>query len=168
MIFDLSNTFVKRIIFVFTLFFLGLTNCFSQSSFDNPVKLVDFLGQEKFDEILSSNPSYLTFLDVKCTSLYTVLDLPSEKTQSMTVLNEIEKRIWDTNVKTGDEILNKVKNLISTNQFIQELQSPNFNILEYTFAQDRSTDKYYVLGNSGKVIVIHSVNYITELANAKL
>ena len=168
MIFDLSSQIGRRFIFALSIVLLGVTNSFSQSSIENPIKLMEFLGQEKFDELLNSNPSYITFLDVKCSNLFAITELSPEKAQAYTTLNEIEKHIWEPNLKVGEGVHRKITVSISPSQFLIELASSNFNILEYSFNQDRQENTYYVLGNTGKIIMIRPVSFITEVANSRL
>lgn len=168
MIFDLSSQIVRRFTIAFTIVLLGMTNAFSQSSIENPNKLMDFLGQEKFNELINSNPSYISFLDVKCSSLFAITELSSEKSQVYLTLNEIEKYIWEPNTKVGEGVHRKIAVIISPSQFLIELTSPDFNILEYSFKQDSQENKYYVLGNTGKVILIRPVSFITKVANSRL
>lgn len=165
---DFTNQIVKRFTFAFAIIILGMSNSLSQSSIENPNKLVDFLGQEKFSDILNSNPSYLTFLDVKCSELIIVNELSAEKTSSFVQINEIKRTSWEQGLKAGDEVKRQVTVSVSPSQFLLDMESPNFNVLEYSFEQGRSNDKHFVLGSTGKVIIVRSIDFITEIANSRL
>lgn len=136
-----------------------VTNAIGQT-LNNQQKLVEYLGQERFDELQTSNPSYLQFLDIKCSKGFDVIELASEKTQNMPVLNDIEK--IDPNQK-----FHKTPNTISASDFVQLFENGSLNFLMYQLQGDRYEMRYYVLGNTGKVLMIYPTDYISQLVNNK-
>ena len=145
---------------IYCLFALVVTtNAFSQT-IENQQKIVDYLGQEKFDELLSANPSYLKFLDVKCSNGFDIIEMAPEKSQNFSVLTEIEK--IDPNQKYS-----KTPNTISADEFVQLFENGNLNFLMYQLQGHKTQMTYFVLGNTGKVLMVYPTDYITQLVNQK-
>lgn len=146
--------------FIYCLFALVLsTGAFGQS-LQNQQKIVDYLGQEKFDQIQSSNPSYLTFLDVKCSDGFDIIEMVPEKTQNFTVLNEIV--VIDPNNK-----ITKTPTTVSADDFVQMFENGSLNFLMYQLQGHKTQMTYYVLGNTGKVLMVFPTDYITQRVNQK-
>lgn len=120
--------------------------------------LIEYLGQEKFDQMSNVNPSYLEFLDAKCEHGYEITAMGAEKTAGFTVLNQIEVR---------DPNKNSSPTTISVAEFIALDQQDELNILMYQITSDRSAMTYYVLGTTGKVLMLYPAEYIAEKQNSK-
>lgn len=131
---------------------------FGQSTtLDNPDKVEQLLGEEKFNELLTSNPSYLVFLDTRCSSGYKIVDMTKEKAADFQLIQKIKKHA------TVDSELEAV----TADEFVQYASDPNFNFLQYSFQFDRTEMTYYKLGSTGKVLMIFPVGYINQLIKSK-
>ncbi len=128
---------------------------FSQN-YSNESYLVEYLGQAKFDQLSQSGSQYLSFLDARCSYGYEVMDYVDEKMNDFEVLNEFPKK-----TQTKD-VIN-----VSPGDFLAEIESGNFNFIMYLLNWDRSEITYYVIGNTGKVLMIYPVDHINEKVNAK-
>lgn len=131
----------------------------------NQDKVAEFLGDERFNDLLTSNPSYLTFLDTKCSYGYKIVEMGSEKTEGMTVLNSITYEEWVASSKSEEQILYTSETILTPEEFVENATSPEFNILKYHFNSDRKQIVYYVLGTTGKVIILYPVAYIAKQSN---
>lgn len=131
----------------------------------NQDKISDFLGNDRFNDLLSSNPSYLTFLDARCSNGYKIIDMPLEKTTGMTVLNSIVYEEWLISEKSEEEIRQTSEIELTPEEFVENSASPEFNILKYHFNFDKKEMVYYVLGATGKVIMIYPIEFINQKAN---
>lgn len=118
--------------------------------------ILEFLGQEEYDRIQSHNVGYLRFLDVRCSDGWQVIENNDGKFDSY-------EKIQTLSYTTPD----KVEFTISAQDVVSEINSGTFNLIKYNLNWDRSKTMYYVLGNTGKVLVIHPTEYINKIYNSK-
>lgn len=130
----------------------------AQIAYQNESNIIEYLGQEDYDQLIQSNPSYLEFLDAKCTHGFAIESMESEKTSGFTVLNEIP--LIDPNNK-----ITKTPPVLTANEFVEMFQDGTVNMLLCNLRADRSKMTYYVLGNTGKVLLIYPVEYINQKVN---
>lgn len=152
---------------VLLVIFIGVNGTsFSQTDpLENQAKVAEYLGDSRFNELLQSNPSYLTFLDTRCSEGYKLIDMPAEKTAGMTVLNSITYEEWVVPEKSQEQVVSTTELTLTPEEFVQEALDPEFNFLKYHFKYDQKEMTYFVLGATGKAIIIYPVEYINKQAN---
>lgn len=82
--------------------------------------------------------------------------MPKEKTVGFEMLKKIAKLTGN-----GTDIEG-----ITPEQFIADSETEEFNFLMYQFEFDRSEITYYILGKTGKVLMIQPVERINDIVNA--
>lgn len=127
-------------------------------------QLIEYLGQEDYNEFTQSNPSYLAFLDARYDG-YMIMDYVEEKMGEFETIEIIYKSEWVSVEENGKIYIERVKSKITPEEFLAEMGSQEFNFLEYSFKFDRSIFTYHVLGTTGKVIMIYPVEKINEIVN---
>jgi hypothetical protein len=147
---------VRSKMFALFLFIAVSVPSFGQNSYASESQLIEVLGQSKFDQLQQANPNYLKFLDARCTHGYVIMEMPKEKTEGFTMIKKIAKLTGN-----GTEVIG-----VTPEQFVLDATSPNFNFLMYKFDFDRSENTYYILGRTGKVLLILPVERINEIVNA--
>ena len=137
--------------------FLVSTISFAQN-YSNESYLIEYLGQSRFDQLSASNSQYLNFLDARCSFGFDVIDYfdEEEKMVDFVTLNEFPKKTETKNV------LN-----VSAADFLSEIESGNFNFIMYLLQWDRKSITYYIIGDTGKILLIYPVNYINDKVNSK-
>ncbi|UKN01502.1 hypothetical protein K6119_17395 [Paracrocinitomix mangrovi] len=140
-----------------TLVFLTLWNVNAQT-LNNEQFIVEYLGQTHFSELQNSNPSYLKFLDVRCSDGFKILDFVDEKMSDFSVINEIRV------ITDGDK---SQKQMVTAQQLVDDYADGSFNFIKYQLQYDRSEITYYVLGSTGKVIMIYPTEYINKIQAEK-
>ena len=128
-------------------------------------KIIDFLGQSRFNQLQSNNSAYLKFLDIKCQYGYEIQTLPTEKLTDKEVLEAATfKKFCDKQADSScdnDYLLGKS----SASEIISLIDAGNFNFLIYQFDSDPVKDKIYVLDSTGKVLIVKSAKYLADLVN---
>jgi hypothetical protein len=105
----------------------------------------DFLGSPRYENSLANNPGMIDYLKIKSKEGYHIDTIPSEKITSYESLPPVFY----------------MKNEISVNQFITDVNSPDFNFLKYSFPTiDKG--KYVLNTNDNTIITIHSNQYINR------
>lgn len=125
----------------------------TQLSLNNESKIIELLGQEKFDQMVSINPGYLKYLDARCEA-FTIIDFSEEKFGYLKPLQTLVKRN-PSNKSEGNLS-------VSPAEMVQEYNDGNFNILLYDFYYDKSEYTYYRIGDTGKIIMIYPVDQIIK------
>lgn len=141
-------------VFFALLFVLSAQVAISQT-YQNESKLIEYLGQEKFDQLKANGSGYLKFLDARQSHGFAIMDYDAEKMSDFTVLNSVNK------MNPNDKSVSQV----SVDTFLSEINSGTINYLLYKFEWDQNSYTYYRLGSSGKVLVIYPNDYITEMMN---
>lgn len=143
---------------------LAMATSFSQS-LENEAKIIEFLGQERYNQILESNPNYLKFLDVRCSFGFKIIDYVDEKMGNMTVIDYVAYRVDQGNGKDTTGLCKKGvgKDFDTPEEFLNHYNEGTLNILKYYIQYDRFEINYYVLGTTGKVLVVYPVDYINKL-----
>ena len=119
-------------------------NLFSQTT-ENKVK--DFLGDARFSEYQNTNPGLIEYLKVKVDEGYMVSESVNEKKSSY---QEIDHVFYN-------------KTQISIEDFIEALESEEFNILHYSFPnQDSNTTRHYLLGESNILLTVYANSVINR------
>lgn len=120
---------------------------------EKQLQIEEFLGQPKFNELLSTNPSYLTFLDTRCSAGYKIVEMTKEKSGSFQLIEKIQK----------NSTMDSPVEAVTAAEFVQAANDPSFNFLQYSFQFDRTEMTYYKLGSTGKVLMIFPVRYINQI-----
>jgi hypothetical protein len=84
------------------------------------------------------------------------MELAGEKTAGCDTINEVQ-------VSNPD----KTTSTVSVIDFIQMYEASSLNILQVQLAYSQSSYTYYRLGNTGKVLILHSSESITKSLNNK-
>ena len=135
------------------LLLIGSAFSFSQN-LHNQDMVLDYLGQDRFDHFQQSNPNYLVYLDVKFSKGYSIINRSDAKLVDEKFLSSIDYKPSD-----GD------KTALSADVFIQMYNQGTLNFLRVILPYDQKKDTYYVLGKTGKVLVLHSANSIVSATN---
>lgn len=154
---------MKNVVLIFCFSFLTQIG-FSQS-FNHQDYLIEFLGQERFDRILASNPHYLSYLDVRCSEGFMIMDYVNEKMESMNipVINEFIKKTKQNGKDIdGTCVDGYKKEVLTPEEFLQHALNGTLNILAFDFDYDKSKVIYYRIGNTGKLIAIYPAEYIAK------
>ena len=140
---------MKNLIVAMSFFWLGLNGAFSQNN-GNHSKVIAYLGNERFQELTSTNPGLIDFLDAKAEYGYEIIDVIAGKEESFTRIEKVQihSKVVGENV--------------TVDQFMNDLASGDFNFLLYVFPTAADADLYFTLGDTGKAIVIHSVSYVNS------
>ena len=154
----------KVFLSLFTLLFVA-TGLFAQN-LENESEIKEYLGRFRFEQNQVSNPGYLTFLDARCSSGFKIVELASEKTEGMTVVQNVTYSEWVPSLKEEEKKLNHIDVTITPEEFIENSNTSNFNFLKYHFQFDSKKMSYYVLGNTGMVLMIYPVEYVSSLINS--
>lgn len=131
---------------------VGLTA--TAQPYANETKLIEYLGLNRYNSLVSSSSSYLKFLDARYSYGFEIIEYVQEKMNSFPVLTTVDLTNSD-----------KTKTTVSIETFLDQINTNTINYLMYDLQWDRSKTTYYVLGNTGKVLMIHSVEYINEKVN---
>lgn len=145
-------------------FFIGvnLTSSAQSNPLENQTKVAEYLGDSRFNDLLVSNPSYLEFLDTRCSKGYAIIDMPIEKTEGLDVLTSVSFEDWVPSEKPEETIFSRQIYTQTIEEFIASSSSSEFNFLKYDIKFDRTEVKYYVLGTSGKTLMVYPVEYINK------
>lgn len=142
---------MKSIVFGI-IFFVGLA--VSAQTYTNETKLIEYLGLTRYNSLASNSSSYLKFLDARYSFGFEIIEYVPEKMNSFPVLTTVDMTNSD-----------KIKTTVSIADFLNQINANTINYLMYDLQWDRSKTTYYVLGNTGKVLMIHSVEYINSKVN---
>ena len=93
------------------------------------------------------------------------MDYVDEKMNEYPVLEIIYHSEYAILTSNGKEYTELVKTKVTPEEFLITIESNDFNFLEYQFAFDRKEVVYHVLGNTGKIIMINSVENINRIVN---
>ena len=159
-------SFRKSFLSLFILLFIT-SGSFAQN-LENESSIVEYLGEERYFELTQKNPAYLNFLDARYSHGYSVMDYVDEKMNEFSTLEVIYHSAWATVDLNGKEYLEVVESKVTPAEFLIALESEEFNFLEYRFTFDRTAVTYHVLGNTGKVLMIASVENINNIVNAEI
>ena len=139
---------------ILTLAFLLVTGILSAQDLSHKDQIIEHIGQDRFDRLTQNNSSYLDFMNERCEMGFSLLMLEDEKTEGFEKINEVILMNSD-----------KTETIVSIENFIEMLESGTLNILQVKLAYSQSSFTYYKLGNSGKVLVLNSVDSITKSLN---
>ena len=120
---------------------IAVCACFSAFSQNNHSKIIEAYGEQRFQELLSSNPGMIDILDAYVDRGLKLIDLHDKYTA--------EKQI------TRVQIRSKNNESISVEEFVQLFDSEEFNPLHYSFFPSASV-QVFVLGSTNKVLIIES------------
>lgn len=151
----IKSTFITFFISFISLLFV--TSSLHSQNYSKNDQLLEYLGDEKYENVLLSNPSYLQYLNVRCEEGYHILDYVDEKMSDFQVVIKIPK---------FNTVTQKLE-AVSPEEFLLDLESEDFNFLKYKFQFERTKATYYIIGDSGKVIMIYPVEYISKIINSK-
>ena len=142
---------MKNLLLALALTFVG--TAFTQI-YQHEQKLIEFLGQNRYDNLASKNSKYLDFLDARCAYGYELIEYADEKMNDFQKITSVQL----TNV-------DKTTTVIDCNQLVQSIQNGSFNILRLKLEYDRNSPTYYTLGNTGKVLMLHPTDHINKKMN---
>jgi len=140
---------MKRL-FTILVLALGLNSAFSQS-IQNEQKLIDHLGQERFEKLSQANSPSLTFMDNRVSYGYEILTMETEKLVGM---NQVDTFIF-TNA-------DKSTYTISAAEFINQAEDGSLNILQLKLKYHSSANTFYRIGSTNKVLMLKSVEFISK------
>lgn len=140
---------LHKFLFVSSLTFLiGLTN-YSYSQYSTTDKIVEYIGIDRYIELSEKGSFYLEQLKGRILYGYSLQDYHPDKNENYTVITSIQKRNHDKTYTT-----------LSIDDFLAELNQPNFNILLFKLSYSQNKNTLYQLGDSGHVLVLYSLNHI--------
>ncbi|MEO9533000.1 MAG: hypothetical protein ABJG68_15710 [Crocinitomicaceae bacterium] len=119
-------------------------------------KIIDHIGQDRFDKLSQNNSPSLLFMNERVEMGYSIVELEDEKSAGFEKLDQITFSNLD-----------KTSTNVSIVDFLEMHETGNLNILRVQLAYSQSGFTYYKLGNTGKVLVLHSVESITKSLNNK-
>lgn len=127
---------------------LSITSGISQN-IKNESKIRDFMGNERFDRSVQSNPGLIKFLDIKIEKGYSIQTIDSSKENDFTLISEIT---YNGEIK-GEKI--------SPEEFIEHSEKDNFNILFYDFPMpEEGGNGNFMLQGTNKIISVYSNDYL--------
>ncbi len=141
---------------------------YAQNS-DSQSKILDILGQERFDNIQNSNPARIVYLEARLEEGYKIINNEGGKFDQVEKLDMIPFRIdvGDSKDTLGTCKDGTGKSYDSAQEFLQKENSGTLNILKYKLKYDREKVVYYQLGSTGKVLMIFPVNHINKVVAQK-
>lgn len=140
--------------FLILLIALITTNLVFCQTYTNQTKMIEYLGTTRYNSLAQNNAGYLRYIDARYSHGFSLIDYVDEKMNSFPVLSSLIKKNQD-----------KTTTIISIDQFLSEITNGTVNYLMYSLKGDQKEHKHYVLGNSGKVLVVHSTEYVTNQLN---
>lgn len=139
-------------LFLFFIFLISINLIFSQE-FKNKNKIIELLGEERYEELKSTNLGMISYLNAKVDFGFQIIDAIPEKENEFKELNQIP-------------ILSKESGqFISPEEFVNLYNSGNLNILLFNFQNQPKTNLYYKIGNTNKYLIIYSVEHINSNIN---
>lgn len=133
------------------LFILVFITCISYTQApNNSSKIIEYLGVERYEGTLQNNPGLISFLNAKVEYGFEIIDVIPGKEDSFQQLNEIP-----VISKSGDAT-------ISPEAFLELYKNGTLNFLMYNFQTLPNAHSYYKLGNTGKAIIVYSVEYVNS------
>lgn len=123
----------------------------------NKSKLIESIGQEKFQSSIQENPGKIKFLSAYESDGYSIEELPSDKKIEMKTLSEIPLKC--------DKENKSERRVISVKEFVQKSENNELNILLYDFQPDFSKIQMFKLVGTNKVLIIQSSKRISAVAN---
>ena len=154
---------MKKLLVALVLFCCALSYA---QNLENETKIIEVIGQEKYDQHLQSGSKYLKYLDVRISDGYELLDIPAEKLLELEVINYLEYKIDCDKYKDGS-CKDKTAGIasISTTEIIEQIQNGDFNIIKYTIRYDQTKPTYYRLGATEKVLLVRPAQEISKIVN---
>ena len=137
-------------ILITAIMLLSILNTNAQNTLTPEQKVSQFLGADKYNQIVADNPGLIKYLKYKSEKGYLVEDAIESKANSYIKLDSVYFK----------------KQPISIQTFVRALEQDNFNFLFYTFPIKNKTSGI-LLGNSGKIIIIYSNSQINKLIQTK-
>lgn len=128
-------------------FLLLVTYTFSQDQ-QYVEKIIDFLGEERYESNLASNPGLIKNLKDRIEYGCELIDFIPEKASDFKVIEEVSSC-----KKNSSEN-------ISSERLVELYNQGEFNILNYNLPFDKSINYYIKLGQTGKALVIYSQSNI--------
>jgi hypothetical protein len=161
-----QGSLLKTLLCAAFLYGVSSTSHSQLTSLNHQTQVAEYLGDSRFNDLLSSNPSYLDFLDARCTYGYKIVDMPVEKTEGMSVLTSIPMLSWNEIQSEGKTVTDLITTNVSAEDFVLASIETDFNFLRYSITSDKSESKYLVLEGTGKVLIIYSVDYVSNQLNS--
>jgi hypothetical protein len=126
---------------------LLVTYVFSQDQ-QSIEKLINFLGEERYESNLASNPGLIENLKDRIEYGCELIDFIPEKASDFKVIEEVASCKKNRTEK------------ISSERLVELYNQGEFNILNYDLPFDKSINYYLKLGQTGKALVIYSQSNI--------
>ena len=140
---------MKKLFAALTLFVASHSIVFSQV-LENESKVIEFLGSERYQTELASNPGLIYFLDAKASYGFEIIDIIPGKEGDFQSIDDIQLH---SKSQSGQ---------VSATDFLNDAQSADFNFLMYNFTMLASKNQYFKLGDTGKAIIIYSVEHVNS------
>ena len=128
------------IIFAFLFGFMGISQTTDQ-------KVKEFLGEDRYNETVQSNPALITFLQTKVEDGFRISEVNEVKKSSYKKINSVYFK----------------KQEISIEDFLISLNDESFNILNYSFPDHNSNETtHFLLGDSSILLSVYSNSVINN------
>lgn len=141
---------------ILTLALLLVTGILFAQNLSHKTQIIEHIGQDRYEMLTQNNSPSLNFMNERCEMGFSLLTLEEEKTAGFQKINQVTLSNSD-----------KTETTVSIEDFIEMIENGTLNILLVKLAYDQSSFTYYKLGDSGKVLVLHSVESITKSVNNK-
>ena len=129
---------------------MGIISLYAQP-IQNQQKLVDYLGQERFQKLTQSNSPSLLFMDKRASHGYEIMTIEPEKLVDM---NQVHEFVFSNSDKSTYRL--------TADEFLTNSANGSLNILQLNLKYDPSSSTFYRIGNSDKVLVLKSVEFISK------
>ena len=137
-------------LFALVIFFMGIVSVYAQS-IQNQQKLIDYLGQERFQKLTQANSPSLLFMDKRASHGYEIMTIEPEKLVDM---NQVHEFVFSNSDKSTYSL--------TADEFLTNSANGSLNILQLNLKYDPSSSTFYRIGNSDKVLVLKSVEFISK------
>lgn len=131
---------------------IALTCSLAQAqNLQNEQKLIDHLGQERYDQLSSVNSPSLKFMDNRQEYGFEILEMESDKLKDMVQINSF-------NFSNSDKSTFEM----TPTELLEAAENGELNILKLRLDYHQSANSYYRIGNTNKVLVLKSVQSIAK------
>ena len=113
----------------------------------NTEKIIQFLGQEKYEDAAINNPGLIIYLEAKLQYGYKVVDFNPTRMPNYSILLEVPSKIYGN---------------VSVDEFLVHYEMDSFNFLNYQYPCKEDENLYFKLGNTGKAIIIYSNEFVNS------
>ena len=127
-----------RLIIISATFILMSASAFAQN---NSAKIIEAYGQTRYEQMASTNPGAIELLGKYAEHGFDIVDT-NPKYNDASELMQVA-------------LHSKTEETVSANEFMEDYNSGNFNILNYVFFPSNETQIYRIAGTN-KVLIIYN------------